>query len=74
VLKRLKHHLDMPRVTKSIKGLKAKFGFLENDLPALIVRNHGQAPTVLTYAGLNVHRLADFHDMAGLQVMMISKE
>jgi hypothetical protein len=26
VLKRLQHHLDMPRLTKSIKGLKAKSG------------------------------------------------
>lgn len=68
LLKRHRRHLNQAHLNKALRQLKAKYGFLDQDLPALIVRRRDHDPAVLTYASLNVKRFSDFSDMIGLQV------
>ena len=53
---------------KAITTLRAKYGFLDGDLPAIIVRSSSEPPQVITFSGLKTKRVTDVRGILGLQV------
>jgi hypothetical protein len=68
VLKRHWRHLTLSAVGKAIHHVKARYGALDPDLPALIVRSRGELPQVLNFATLSAHKPAEMLGILGIQV------
>lgn len=68
LLRRYQHRNSIESLAKALKSTKAKYGTLDPDLPALILRHHKEPATVLTYAKLAKRNWGDMKDLTGIQV------